>query len=58
MNEKKDIITKNANGEYHGYQEWYNGLGNLGARSQCKNHVFIGYHEWHVNTKITKFFIR
>jgi len=57
MKDKKDIINFNSKGQYHGYQEWYNGIGNLGARSQCKNHVFIGYHEWHVD-KQTVFFIR
>jgi len=58
MNEKKDIITKNSNGEYHGYQEYYILLNNLRVRCMAKNGVPVGYTEWHVNTKITNFFIR
>ena len=58
MNEKKDIITKNSNGEYHGYQEYYILLNNLRVRCMAKNGQLIGYVEWHGFGIHTRFDIR
>ena len=58
MNEKKDIITKNSNGEYHGYQEYYIVLNNLRVRCMAKNGLPVGYTEWHGYGKATRFHIR
>ena len=49
----KDIINRNYNGEYHGYQEWYinNKIYYRGIR---KNNNRIGYTEYHL-PKRTRF---
>jgi len=53
-----DIEPRNENDEFHGYQEWYLNDGTVGARSTCKNGLYVGYHEFHVMVLATEFFIR
>jgi hypothetical protein len=58
MKTKINIDPKNENDEFHGYQEWYLNDGTVGARSTCKNGLYVGYHEFHVMVLATEFFIR
>ena len=41
-----NIITKNSNGEYHGYHEWYYN-NKLIYRGNFKNNECIGHSEYH-----------
>ena len=61
---KEDIINKNSNGEYHGYQEWYL-RDKIYYRGIRKNDNRIGYTEWfriglteRYDGKETNFYIR
>lgn len=55
---KAEITNKNQKGQFHGYQEWYYSSG-ISFRSTCKNNLYVGYHESHLNSiKLTCFFIR
>jgi hypothetical protein len=64
MKENKDIESKNSKGEYHGYQEWCWGNGEIKCRGMAKNDKELGYFESHnynnsrINYKTTRFFIR
>jgi len=53
----RNIESKNLNGQYHGYQEWY--LNNkIIVRGNCKNDKPIGYMESHNYNKETTYHIR
>jgi len=55
---KQDIINKNDKGQLHGYIECYSSHNNLiYARGNFKNHIIIGYIEWHNITR-TEYHIR
>lgn len=55
---KVEITNKNKKGQLHGYQEWYYSSG-ISFRSICKNNLYLGYYECHLNSiKQTCFYIR
>jgi len=60
MKKNKNIEPEDKYGHPHGYQEWYNGLGNLWVRCTYKHGHVIGYEEWHTGgySKATRFNIR
>ena len=60
MSENKNILHKNANGDWHGYQQWYDALNRLYLRCIFKNGLVIGYEECHSSyfNKETIFYIR
>ena len=60
MNNDKSIMSRNKNGDLHGYQEhYYKNI--LYLRCMTKNRLAVGYYEWHDNNNIirrTNFYIR
>lgn len=46
MGNKKQIVTKNYKGQFHGYQEWY-ANNKLAIRGMAKNGQQLGYVECH-----------
>ena len=66
---KQNITNYNANGQYHGYQEWYakqyvknnedvyTYTNILYYRTNYKNDEPIGYDEWH-SEKLTQYHIK
>ena len=55
---KKTIISTNANGQRHGYQELYDTNGVLSHRGNAKNGYASGYCESHFLTRLTYYIIR
>jgi hypothetical protein len=52
-NMKKEIISKNSKGQYHGYQELYGGATDkVYYRTMYKNDIQYGYTEYHANNLI------
>ena len=53
----EDIEPKDKDGEYHGYQEWYDYFGNMNIRVIIKHGKELGYEEWH-RYDTTNYYIR
>ena len=47
MKNKKNIINRDFNCQFHGYQEWYYTDGKIELRGVIKNGNIIGYIEIH-----------
>ena len=55
MKENKEIESRDINGDWHGYNEWYH-ENKLWIRSLYKHRNPMGYHENHY-VKHTRFYI-
>ncbi len=57
MGKDKIIMTMNSKRELHGYQEWYNSGYEIELRGTYRNHLELGYEEYH-SSPSTNFYIR